>query len=59
MVDCRRIDEQIIDIACFEADKLEVLRIVTNLEGPVVDIEVLPAKLEQVYAHFTEIGDDR
>ena len=58
-VDCCRVSEQIIDLACFEADKLEVLRIVTNLEGPVVDIEVLPAKLEQVYAHFTKIGDDR
>lgn len=54
-----RINEQIIDLACLEADKLDVLRIVTNIDGPVVDIEVLPAKLEQVYAHFTDIGNHR
>jgi hypothetical protein len=57
-VDFHNVDEQSIELSCSDTGKLEVLRIVTNMEGPVVDIEVLPARLEQLYAHFTDLDGD-
>ena len=56
-VDFHRVDEQSIELSCSDTGKLEVLRIVTNMEGRVVDVEVLPARLEQLYAHFTDLDD--
>ena len=49
----RRISDCVVDLACADSEKIGLLRAVTGLEAPIVDIEVMPAKLEQVYAYFT------
>ena len=50
------ISDRAIDLSCPEADKLGVLRLITNMNTAVEDIEVMPARLEQIYAHYTMSG---
>ncbi len=58
-VDFHKVNDRVIDLACLEVDKLQVLHRITSLAGPVLDVEVTPANLEQVYAHFTQDGGNR
>ena len=47
------VNDATIDLFCADAAKLDVLRVITNIGPEVTDVEIAPAGLEQIYAHFT------
>jgi Cu-processing system ATP-binding protein len=40
------------ELSCANDDKLSVVRAVTCLGLPVVDLEIIPPSLDEMYAHF-------
>ena len=49
-----RIDGGAIDFLCPAPDKMAILRRVARLNGVVQDLDILPPRLEEVYAHFVD-----
>jgi Cu-processing system ATP-binding protein len=43
-----------LDLWCFATDKMEVLRRITDMGNSVQDVDILPPRLEDIYAHFTD-----
>jgi Cu-processing system ATP-binding protein len=52
-----KVNERVLDLSCFDADKMSLLRVLSNLDQAVEDVDVTPPRLEEIYAHFTGIGD--
>jgi len=57
-VEVRRIDDRHIELACPHADKMTVLRRITDLGDTVRDVDIHPPRLDEIYAHFMA-GDDQ
>jgi hypothetical protein len=52
-VDIQRVNDRTVDLSCIEGQKLTVLRHIGNLRKPILDVEIAPVRLEQLYEHFT------
>ena len=52
-----KVNERVLDLSCFGADKMSLLRELSNLDQWVEDVDVTPPRLEEIYAHFTGVGD--
>jgi Cu-processing system ATP-binding protein len=48
----RRIDGQMIEFEAVPEHKIDLLRQVTGGDAPVVDVDVMPPSLDELYAHF-------
>ena len=48
----RRINGHIVEIDAAPEHKIELLRRVTGAGAPVVDVDVVPPSLDELYAHF-------
>jgi Cu-processing system ATP-binding protein len=55
-VDVSRVGNQHIELGCVHADKMAVLREITGLGDAVIDIDIRPPRLDEIYAHFM-VGD--
>ena len=49
-----KIDGGAIDFLCPAPDKMAIVRRVARLNGVVQDLDILPPRLEEVYAHFVD-----
>ena len=47
---CRRVNGHTIEIDATPERKIELLQLVTDL--PVIDVDVVPPSLDELYAHF-------
>jgi Cu-processing system ATP-binding protein len=52
--DLHRVNDRHVELVCPAADKMAMLRRLTDLGGDVVDIEVDPPSLEDIYATFQD-----
>jgi Cu-processing system ATP-binding protein len=52
----RRVDARNIELDCAHADKMTVLRQVADLGDSVVDVDITPPRLDEIYAHFIASG---
>jgi Cu-processing system ATP-binding protein len=52
----RQVNGHVVEIDAVPEDKIELLRRVTEASAPVVDIDVMPPTLDEVYAHFLQRG---
>jgi Cu-processing system ATP-binding protein len=52
----RQVNGHIVEIDAVAEDKIELLRRVTGAGAPVVDIDVMPPTLDEIYAHFLQRG---
>ena len=53
----RKVNDTMVDLTCVVGDKMDVVRQIAALGGPVTDVDIVPPSLEEVYAHF--VGDGR
>lgn len=51
-----KVNERVLDLSCLDGQKMPLLRDLSNLEQWVVDVDVTPPRLEEIYAHFTGVG---
>lgn len=56
-LDLQRVNDRTIDLTCLGADKMETVRQIAALGGPVQDIDIMPPRLEEIYAYFSETGE--
>ncbi len=49
----QRINDRTVDLSCLSADKMEVVRRLAGLGEPVTDIEIMPPRLEEIYAYLS------
>jgi Cu-processing system ATP-binding protein len=47
-----KVNDHTVDLHCFNGDKMTVVRRIAELDGPVNDVDIVPPRLDQVYAHF-------
>ena len=47
-----KVNDHTVDLHCFNGDKMTVVRRIAELGGPVNDVDIVPPRLDQVYAHF-------
>lgn len=52
----RQVNGHIVEIDAVAEDKIELLRRVTGAGAPIVDVDVVPPTLDEVYAHFLQRG---
>ena len=46
------VNDRTIDLHCLNGDKMTVVRRIAELGEPVNDVDILPPRLDQIYAHF-------
>ena len=47
-----KVNDHTVELHCLNGDKMTVVRRIAELGQPVNDVEILPPRLDQVYAHF-------
>lgn len=47
-----RVNDRTVDLHCLNGDKMTVVRRIGELGQPVNDLDIVPPRLDQVYAHF-------
>ena len=47
-----KVNDHTVDLHCLNGDKMTVVRRIGELGQPVNDLDILPPRLDQVYAHF-------
>ena len=47
-----KVNERSVDLHCLNGDKMTVVRRIGELGQPVNDLDIVPPRLDQVYAHF-------
>ena len=47
------VNDRTIDLHCLNGDKMTVVRRIAELGEPVNDVDILPPRLDRIYAHFT------
>jgi Cu-processing system ATP-binding protein len=52
-----KVNERGLDLSCVNGQKMPLLRELASLEQWVEDVDVTPPRLEEIYAHFTGVGD--
>lgn len=52
----RQVNGHIVEIDAVAEDKIALLRRVTGAGAPIVDVDVVPPTLDEVYAHFLQRG---
>ena len=52
-VDIHRVNERTVDLSCTEDEKLRILRYIGSMNEPILDVEIAPVRLEQLYKYFT------
>jgi Cu-processing system ATP-binding protein len=52
----RQVNGHIVEIDAVAEDKIALLRQVTGAGAPIVDVDVVPPTLDEVYAHFLQRG---
>ena len=52
-VDILRVNERSVVLNCFDKQKVAVLRHLVCLDKPILDVDITPVKLEQLYEYFT------
>jgi Cu-processing system ATP-binding protein len=50
--DVSQVDNQHIELVCTHPDKMAVLRKITGLGDAVIDVDIRPPRLDEIYAHF-------
>jgi Cu-processing system ATP-binding protein len=55
----QKVNDRTVDVACPGIEKMNAVRHIAALDGPVQDIEIMPPRLEEIYAHFSEEGSPR
>jgi Cu-processing system ATP-binding protein len=55
----QKVNDRTVDVACPGIDKMKAVRHIAGLDGPVRDIEIMPPRLEEIYAYFSEQGGPR
>lgn len=51
--DIQKINDRTVDLECVDNQKVEVLRCLGNLDKPILDVDITPVRLEQLYEYFT------
>jgi len=51
-IELSKVNDRTVDLHCLNGDKMAVVRRIAELGQPVVDIDIAPPRLDQVYAHF-------
>ena len=46
------VNNQSLDLSCFNGDKMPLIRRITELGDVVNDLQIMPPKLDEVYSHF-------
>lgn len=54
--DVSRVDERHLELACALSEKMAVLQEVVNLGDDVIDVDIRPPRLDEIYAHFMPEG---
>ena len=54
-----KVNDRTVDVACPGIDKMRAVRHIAGLDGPVQDIEIMPPRLEEIYAYFSKQGGPR
>ena len=49
-----RVDGEVMDFICPTPDKMAIVRRVAALNGVVRDVDIMPPRLEDIYAHFVD-----
>jgi Cu-processing system ATP-binding protein len=52
-VDIKKMNDRTIDLNCIDGKKMDVLRHLGSLHTPILDVDISPVSLEQLYEHFT------
>ena len=47
-----KVNDRTVDLHCLNGDKMTVVRRIGELGQPVNDLDIVPPRLDQVYAHF-------
>lgn len=47
-----KVNDHTVDLHCLNGDKMTVVRRIGELGQPVNDVEIVPPRLDQIYAHF-------
>ena len=59
-VGIKRVNDCSVDLSCIDGQKVDVLKHLGSLDRPILDVDISPVKLEQLYEHFTaERGGDK
>ena len=58
-VGIQNVNEHTVDLDCIDGQKLEVLRHLGELDRQILDVDIAPVRLEQIYAHFTRAQEQR
>ena len=53
-----RVNDRTVDLHCLNGDKMTVVRRIGALGQPVNDLDIVPPRLDQVYAHFAGEEED-
>ena len=57
-VDVKRVNDRSVDLSCVDGQKVDVLKHLGGLDNPILDVDISPVKLEQLYEYFTAEGGD-
>lgn len=52
-VDVKRVNDRFVDLSCVDGEKVDVLKHLGGLDNPILDVDISPVNLEQLYEHFT------
>ena len=47
-----KVNDSTVDLACLGSDKMAMVRRIAELENPVLDLDIQPPDLEDLYAHY-------
>ena len=48
-----KVNDRTVDLTCLDRDKMQILRRIADLDTAVEDVEIVPPRLEDLYAHYT------
>lgn len=51
--DIHKVNDRTVDLCCIDGQKLDILRSLGELGEPILDVDITPVKLEQLYLYFT------
>ena len=54
----KRVNDRSLDLSCIDGQKVDVLKHLGGLDKTILDVDISPVKLEQLYEHFTAEGED-
>lgn len=57
-VEVQAMNDRTVDLNCFDAQKMDLLRHLGTLDSPILDVDISPVKLDQLYDYFTNIQKD-